>query len=152
MALEKSRKTRRQQQGVSGKEFMSVRHMNVRDSDIQPQRSELGNHDCEYDSDGAPCNHCGKTASEAIRYFERNINQQPPSTDDHWTTSEVLALISELESNETRADKCDAASLKYWDNGFRSAFVMLRAVMSKRQPPATDDEKYRSSCGCLVTE
>lgn len=40
-----------------------------------PQRSELENHDCKYDSDGAPCNHCGRTAAEAITYFERNLNK-----------------------------------------------------------------------------
>jgi len=123
--------------------------------DIQPQRSEPLSQHVEHtvyitDEDGFAALKCcdEKHRGEIVTIS----SEQPPATDDHWTTSEVLALISELESNETRADKCDAASLKYWDNGFRSAFVMLRAVMSKRQPPATDDEKYRSSCGCLVTE
>ena len=40
---------------------------------------ELGNHDCEYDSDGAPCKFCGKTAAEAIKYFERSIHGEQPT-------------------------------------------------------------------------
>lgn len=56
----------------------------------QPQRSEqveLGNHDCEYDSDGAPCNRCGKTAAEAIMYSERKLRSDQPQS----ATSQLLS-------------------------------------------------------------
>lgn len=41
----------------------------------------LGDHDCEYDSDGAPCNHCGVTASSAIRYWERKPDSDSTGKD-----------------------------------------------------------------------
>jgi hypothetical protein len=88
----------------------------------QPQRSEprpdLGNHDCEYDSDGAPCNLCGVTASQAIRYFERNLHEQPPATDDNCYV-EYLALSKEWNFKELIRE-----------------FEQLRAA---RPSPSTDD-------------
>jgi hypothetical protein len=88
----------------------------------------LGNHDCEYDSDGAPCNLCGVTASKAIEYFERNIHQQPPAAQPQ--LSETTAS-QDYEASENWAHQQSVKHQLELEREEQDQF---------EQPTATDDK------------